>query len=275
LGFGDWAQSPIPNPQSPIPNLPELINNKKIIYKIFKIIKDNLDFNIEKQYINLKQQKNLEKIEKKNNFYYCNYFENSIINKEIFILIIDIYSNEDLSSDAISDLLLSKFKEIFNLINNEEEYNININNLEILQIFQILKIIFNLRDDEFIFNKIFIEILWDIFQKNKGYKKFLSIYFSSYIFYCSFKKEKKINDYTMKIFSWLFAIYNPNNENKSLISFYDKIAALSWLIDTNFFNLFEKPKENLKEILNNMINNGENELWPIDFKEVITKYKYL
>jgi hypothetical protein len=34
LGIGDWAQSPIPNPQSPIPN-PHIIfknlnNNKKI-----------------------------------------------------------------------------------------------------------------------------------------------------------------------------------------------------------------------------------------------------
>jgi len=35
LGIGDWAQSPIPNPQSPIPN-PQLI---KIKYK--KLIKNN------------------------------------------------------------------------------------------------------------------------------------------------------------------------------------------------------------------------------------------
>jgi len=31
LGIGDWAQSPIPNPQSPIPN-PQLID------KYFKIL---------------------------------------------------------------------------------------------------------------------------------------------------------------------------------------------------------------------------------------------
>jgi hypothetical protein len=29
LGIGDWAQSPIPNPQSPIPN-PHIIKNSKI-----------------------------------------------------------------------------------------------------------------------------------------------------------------------------------------------------------------------------------------------------
>jgi len=29
LGIGDWAQSPIPNPQSPIPN-PQLYENKFI-----------------------------------------------------------------------------------------------------------------------------------------------------------------------------------------------------------------------------------------------------
>jgi len=33
LGIGDWAQSPIPNPQSPIPN-PQLFYSK---YKLLKI----------------------------------------------------------------------------------------------------------------------------------------------------------------------------------------------------------------------------------------------
>jgi len=31
LGIGDWAQSPIPNPQSPIPN-PHLFNDKIILF---------------------------------------------------------------------------------------------------------------------------------------------------------------------------------------------------------------------------------------------------
>jgi hypothetical protein len=35
LGIGDWAQSPIPNPQSPIPN-PHLINNLARKYLISK-----------------------------------------------------------------------------------------------------------------------------------------------------------------------------------------------------------------------------------------------
>jgi len=35
LGIGDWAQSPIPNPQSPIPN-PQSPNNKNY----FKINKE-------------------------------------------------------------------------------------------------------------------------------------------------------------------------------------------------------------------------------------------
>jgi hypothetical protein len=41
LGIGDWAQSPIPNPQSPIPNPHEKIleiNLKKIINLNIKII---------------------------------------------------------------------------------------------------------------------------------------------------------------------------------------------------------------------------------------------
>jgi len=40
LGIGDWAQSPIPNPQSPIPN-PQKINfSQSILLKIkFKKLK--------------------------------------------------------------------------------------------------------------------------------------------------------------------------------------------------------------------------------------------
>jgi hypothetical protein len=40
LGIGDWAQSPIPNPQSPIPNPQspfKIDNNKKEINTIIKI----------------------------------------------------------------------------------------------------------------------------------------------------------------------------------------------------------------------------------------------
>jgi hypothetical protein len=56
LGIGDWAQSPIPNPQSPIPN-PQLNLINKFLYlsnfKMLKIIlpktnyiKNNLIFDI-------------------------------------------------------------------------------------------------------------------------------------------------------------------------------------------------------------------------------------
>jgi hypothetical protein len=42
LGIGDWAQSPIPNPQSPIPNpqspfLIKFLKNNKILNLIKKI----------------------------------------------------------------------------------------------------------------------------------------------------------------------------------------------------------------------------------------------
>jgi hypothetical protein len=51
LGIGDWAQSPIPNPQSPIPNPQSPINIffiliklniKKLFYKN-KIIKNKIE----------------------------------------------------------------------------------------------------------------------------------------------------------------------------------------------------------------------------------------
>ena len=42
LGIGDWAQSPIPNPQSPIPN-PHVKNERKksnkYLQKVYKKIK--------------------------------------------------------------------------------------------------------------------------------------------------------------------------------------------------------------------------------------------
>jgi len=34
LGIGDWAQSPIPNPQSPIPNPQIIFSIEKEIFKI-------------------------------------------------------------------------------------------------------------------------------------------------------------------------------------------------------------------------------------------------
>jgi hypothetical protein len=49
LGIGDWAQSPIPNPQSPIPN-PQSPNSRKII--IIKINNYN-DKKIKKKIITI------------------------------------------------------------------------------------------------------------------------------------------------------------------------------------------------------------------------------
>jgi hypothetical protein len=52
LGIGDWAQSPIPNPQSPIPNphfsYQKYKNNKSLINLTFTKIKTNnyLNFKI-------------------------------------------------------------------------------------------------------------------------------------------------------------------------------------------------------------------------------------
>jgi hypothetical protein len=46
LGIGDWAQSPIPNPQSPIPN------PHGLIYK--KIISNNYYFNFKNKKIKYK-----------------------------------------------------------------------------------------------------------------------------------------------------------------------------------------------------------------------------
>jgi hypothetical protein len=46
LGIGDWAQSPIPNPQSPIPNPQDKPNYSKIeFYNKKKIILSNIQKN--------------------------------------------------------------------------------------------------------------------------------------------------------------------------------------------------------------------------------------
>jgi len=42
LGIGDWAQSPIPNPQSPIPNPQYIFDYYMIKYKINKNIQKNI-----------------------------------------------------------------------------------------------------------------------------------------------------------------------------------------------------------------------------------------
>jgi hypothetical protein len=47
LGIGDWAQSPIPNPQSPIPN-PHPQNIDLNLGKKFKYKKINIKFKVNK-----------------------------------------------------------------------------------------------------------------------------------------------------------------------------------------------------------------------------------
>jgi len=44
LGIGDWAQSPIPNPQSPIPNPQLLIYYLINLNNLNKIIKNKIKF---------------------------------------------------------------------------------------------------------------------------------------------------------------------------------------------------------------------------------------
>jgi hypothetical protein len=51
LGIGDWAQSPIPNPQSPIPNPHILIHKKIYIYIIYIILLINFKKNYYKNKI--------------------------------------------------------------------------------------------------------------------------------------------------------------------------------------------------------------------------------
>ena len=38
LGIGDWAQSPIPNPQSPIPNPQSPIPNPQLLLLLFILL---------------------------------------------------------------------------------------------------------------------------------------------------------------------------------------------------------------------------------------------
>jgi len=48
MGIGDWAQSPIPNPQSPIPNPQSPIPMLKYLVKL----KNNLKINFLNNYLN-------------------------------------------------------------------------------------------------------------------------------------------------------------------------------------------------------------------------------
>jgi Flp pilus assembly protein TadB len=82
LGIGDWAQSPIPNPQSPIPNphIPnykkDLINNLSYLnlYKInIKYIKLRMNIEYKDENESLKRNK-----EKKKEFISCFNIDNQI-----------------------------------------------------------------------------------------------------------------------------------------------------------------------------------------------------
>jgi hypothetical protein len=64
LGIGDWAQSPIPNPQSPIPNpqSPLILLNKIKLDKIIITIKINNHKLISYKFNNLKIHKDKDEI---------------------------------------------------------------------------------------------------------------------------------------------------------------------------------------------------------------------
>ena len=47
LAIGEWAQPPIPNPQSPIPN-PQSPNTQILFFNILKIMNKNLIFKFKK-----------------------------------------------------------------------------------------------------------------------------------------------------------------------------------------------------------------------------------
>jgi hypothetical protein len=70
LGIGDWAQSPIPNPQSPIPNPQSPFNIIYTKFKFTKRIKNKIIKILNKNYIEFifKHMKKIEKINLNGNY---------------------------------------------------------------------------------------------------------------------------------------------------------------------------------------------------------------
>ena len=276
-------------------------NKTKILIVLTNTLreKNNENLSMKKSYYKEEQFKRYSSPENENKFYFFLFYKSTLVSNRIFDLILSIYPRESDTDVNIDEQIISKFNNIFNSIPEEQELKIEIpnfpeeykssikfnSNLFYLEIFQALSIIVEIKDIKWISENIFGKILWNNFQKSKkdSLKRSLSIYYTSLLIYLCLKTGIKNHgsenlleqEEFSKMYGWLYSIYNPQIQLENLISFYDKICALSWIVESPIMSMSDKASEAIKGIIGNIINEEKESLCPSDFLEKVKKLKLI
>ena len=210
-------------------------------------------------------------------------------------LIILIYSNKQ-NNNYDSDII-NYFNNLFNNIPDDKELKIEVPNfieeykssikfntdVIYLEIFQALSIIVEIKEIKWIYENIFTNLFWNYFHKSKkdSLKRALTIYYSSFLFYLCMKNGIKnhANENLLeqqefsRLYGWLYSIYNTQPQYENYIGFYEKLCALSWIVESPIMTMSTKVFDTIKEVINNVINGEKESLCPTDFLDKLKKLK--
>lgn len=244
--------------------------------EISKLVNKSYISNPNKIFINENELLLYKNASNNNSFYFLSLFKTRLISGNIFNLLISIYNN--LSSSDIDTLISSLLLEDLNkipeesLLSVEKKDKLSLNTDTIyLEIFQIITLSFCVRDSIWNSQYLFSKALWEQFSKTKDFslKRAFIIYFTSLICYLSIKNGTKSNE-----FYWLYAIYKPDDDT-GRFSFYDKICALSWIVDSSFITMFEKFFNIVKSSVEKLSKEYPIDYFPSDFLSILKKHKII
>ena len=272
-------------------------NKNNILLILINTIKEENQDNNNKVFFKEDQLKKYLSPENENKFYFFISYKNILISQKIVNLILSIYDKNKINN--IDNEIINHFNNIFNCIPEDKELKIEIPNLTeeykspikfntdlfYLEIFQALSIIVEIKEMKWIIENIFVNILWKAFiNSNKdSLKRALSIYYSSLLFYLCLKNGLKnnTNDNLLQqkefstLYAWLYGLYKTQQQNENIIGFYEKICALSWIIESPIMNMSTRVYDTVKESVNDYIKNEKEKLCPLDFLDKLRKLKLL
>ena len=209
---------------------------------------------------------------------------------------VDKANNNNISKDTE---IINHLNNLFNNIPNDKELKIEVPNfleeykssikfntdIFYLEIFQALNIIVEIKDMKWIYENVFTNLLWKNFQNSKkdSLKRALSIFYSSILFYLCLKNGIKNhgNDNLLeqqefsRLYGWLYSIYNTQPQFENLIGYYEKLCALSWIVESPIMTMSTKVEETIKEVVNNIVKGEKESLCPTDFLDKLRKLKLL
>ena len=252
-------------------NIDEKNKSKMLIILNNTLKEKNMeDITTKKIYYKEEQYNRYISSENENKFYFFLFYKSTLISNRIFNLILSIYLHESNPDINIDQEIISKLNDIFNTIPEEQELKIEIpnfpeeykssikfnSNLFYLEIFQALNIIVEIRDVKWIAENIFTNVLWKNFQNSKkdSLKRALSIYYTSLLFYLCLKagiknhgSENLLEQIEFsRIYGWLYSIYNPQIQFENFIGFYERICALSWIVESPIMTMSTKVVDSIK-----------------------------